>query len=694
MPHIRNIFIIPLVLLLISPVKSQNIIINGDFKNGTESWSFGGEGSYANYSIISDSVYTGIQSNSLKIEIFTVPPEVYTVQLLQRTNIPLNRNDVLFLTFRLKNPRSDVTVVLQRNGIPYDKYVRLDIPPSNEMADHRIAITGSLHDFEPDSLHFGFFFGTGTGEFEISDISFLNLGTEADINQLNADIIYDPIWRTQTVSDEWRTPAITRIKNIRKSPLTVKCVDSNGNPMQNIPVRFRQISSLFHFGTAVKAKLFGGEEYNKTYIEKVESLFNMVTIEDRLKWESMEISHPSVDNVFEWANNRNIPVRGHNLFWPAYRYCPDWLKNLSSSEIRDAVISHIKEYSLEFRGKVIHWDVVNEALTNKELWQPHGITFLKECYTSAKENDPGAVLFYNDYNLLVNNSQTMENLINLITEMKNLGTPVEALGIQGHMDVSTIVTPENALKNLNMLSSLGLPFYITELDIDTVGDKDLHAAYLKDILIALFSHPSVKGIIQWGFWEGTHWQPERALYNLDWTPRPAGAVYEDLVINEWRTDSQKNTNTEGTAVENCFHGNYEITTVYENHGKITYKKDTVSVMPEEENSIITGINSPDDSRNDSSRNNRIYNIYNYPNPFNSYTKIYFSQKSGSSVYITIYDVNGKKIKKLSNPVYQNGQYVTEWNGRNNFGKKVSSGVYFFILDSDGRKTVKKCILLN
>jgi tRNA A37 methylthiotransferase MiaB len=67
-------------------------------------------------------------------------------------------------------------------------------------------------------------------------------------------------------------------------------------------------------------------------------------------------------------------------------------------------------------------------------------------------------------------------------------------------------------------------------------DRSLQADFMRDYLIALFSHPNVGGVMLWGFWEGRHWRPDAALFERDWTPRPVARAWMDLVHREWKTD--------------------------------------------------------------------------------------------------------------------------------------------------------------
>ena len=85
---------------------------------------------------------------------------------------------------------------------------------------------------------------------------------------------------------------------------------------------------------------------------------------------------------------------------------------------------------------------------------------------------------------------------------------------------------------------------------------------------------------------------------------------------------------------------------------------------------------------------------NYPNPFNPTTHIRFELQEYSNVKITIYNSLGKKIKTLLNETRTAGQHTLLWNGTNNDGRSVSSGVYFYVMQSENYQSRKKLILLR
>jgi flagellar hook assembly protein FlgD len=82
---------------------------------------------------------------------------------------------------------------------------------------------------------------------------------------------------------------------------------------------------------------------------------------------------------------------------------------------------------------------------------------------------------------------------------------------------------------------------------------------------------------------------------------------------------------------------------------------------------------------------------NYPNPFNPVTNIQFANPSAQEVRLVIYDVLGKKVKELVHDTLPAGWHTFQWNARDEHGRQVSSGVYFYALETGELKIVKKLI---
>lgn len=82
---------------------------------------------------------------------------------------------------------------------------------------------------------------------------------------------------------------------------------------------------------------------------------------------------------------------------------------------------------------------------------------------------------------------------------------------------------------------------------------------------------------------------------------------------------------------------------------------------------------------------------NYPNPFTSTTAIPYNLNKQSDIHVTIYDILGRVVRKFSISFQSAGPHYILWDGRNNLGEKVASGVYFYRLKADGESQVKKMI---
>ncbi|MDA3813455.1 MAG: S8 family serine peptidase [Candidatus Cloacimonetes bacterium] len=85
---------------------------------------------------------------------------------------------------------------------------------------------------------------------------------------------------------------------------------------------------------------------------------------------------------------------------------------------------------------------------------------------------------------------------------------------------------------------------------------------------------------------------------------------------------------------------------------------------------------------------------NYPNPFNPDTNINFSIKEDGFVSLKVYNTRGQLVKTLISENMQEGVHFTTWNGKNNNNKSVSSGIYFYKMDSKGYSSIKKMILMK
>jgi hypothetical protein len=87
-------------------------------------------------------------------------------------------------------------------------------------------------------------------------------------------------------------------------------------------------------------------------------------------------------------------------------------------------------------------------------------------------------------------------------------------------------------------------------------------------------------------------------------------------------------------------------------------------------------------------------MQNYPNPFNPSTKISFALPEAAAVSLKIYDIAGQLVQSLVDGVMEAGRHQVVWDGTNQHGVKVASGVYFYQLRAGEFKQVRKMSLVR
>jgi flagellar hook assembly protein FlgD len=90
----------------------------------------------------------------------------------------------------------------------------------------------------------------------------------------------------------------------------------------------------------------------------------------------------------------------------------------------------------------------------------------------------------------------------------------------------------------------------------------------------------------------------------------------------------------------------------------------------------------------------IYIFQNYPNPFNTNTVIKYQISKLAFVSVTVYDIQGKEVIKLTSEKQKLGEYQVSWNGKDNEGGDVASGIYFYQLKINEFVQTKKLTLIR
>ena len=375
------------------------------------------------------------------------------------------------------------------------------------------------------------------------------------------------------------------IKQNRTGVLTI-------NTSPNATVKVKQLKHDFWFGTCIARRSLLGTEHSEDmekYREIIKENFNSAVHENALKWPSTEpekdrVSYKDADAILDWCEENDIKMRGHCLYWEKQEHAQNWLKKLNDEELKEKIKSRAKDVLTHYKGRISEYDVNNEMLHGDFYKSRFGKNIHIDMFKWAQEADSDARLYVNDYEIL--DGGYFPKYVQHIEELLKAGAPIGGIGIQGHLLGGKAVAQDKIKKMLDRLAQFGLPIKITEFDIRTL-DETIKAESLKNLYTACFAHPSVEGILMWGFWQHSHWLTANEVYGIrgytalwrkDWTPTPSAEVYRDLVFNKWRTNYEGKTDVQGVCKVNAFYGKYLI----ESEGK----KKTIEFKKEEKDKTI------------------------------------------------------------------------------------------------------------
>lgn len=343
-------------------------------------------------------------------------------------------------------------------------------------------------------------------------------------------------------------------------------------------VRVEQVRHEFWFGAAISSSVFSGRfdpELVSQYKETFLANFNAGVTENALKWHSMErrqgnVNYATLDAILEWTSEHDIPLRGHCLFWGIPGRVQDWLKQLDDEALRATLKNRAQTVARRYQGCFAEIDLNNEMIHGNYYADRLGPGITKQMALWARQGDPGARLFLNDYDILT--GKRLDDYIEQIRMLLAEGAPIAGIGVQGHLHGDSF-DPAVLRHALDELAQFGLPIRVTEFNFPgqrsaiygkrnmklTPEKERAKAKGLTDYYRICFAHPAVEGILMWGFWEGANWIPQSSLYHRDWTPTPAAKAYRDLIFDEWWTRWEGKADANGQCRIPAFYGRHRVT---------------------------------------------------------------------------------------------------------------------------------------
>ena len=361
----------------------------------------------------------------------------------------------------------------------------------------------------------------------------------------------------------WMDETEERIEEIRKGNFNFIVYDSLGNVFSE-QANIYMTKHEFPWGSVA---LVPGSDYSDWGLATLAQYFNYGVWGNDFKWPWIEpdegvLTYDDVDATLDWAEENGVRMRGHTLIWGGDEswQMPDWTleASLSAKDLTDACETHIKRDVAYFKGRMADYDVINEPVHETWLADKVGDSINWNAFKWAKETDPDARMYVNDFNILV--WESADIYVALVQEMLDNGAPIDGIGVQGHFENE--INWEEIKTKLDKVAALDLPVRITEFDMKVnefnISERKMAEDYARMMHIA-FSHPSVDGFILWALCDNFAWRPGSGIFDENFMPKPAADTMLNLIHEHWSTNLLDQTASNDTFSFRGFYGDYSVT---------------------------------------------------------------------------------------------------------------------------------------
>ncbi len=402
----------------------------------------------------------------------------------------------------------------------------------------------------------------------------------------------------------WRREAFRRIEEHRKNNLTVNVVDENGNPIEGAEVKADMFRHEFEWGICITHYEIGPENivsdngyqnWGDNFQELILNMgFNVMVEGNSMKPATLN-PHWAADSA-NWAKKHDMEVRQHLLFWEIgdlslnslqeHREANWNLKEVDQDVIRkrlDEEINRLASFGQTMKANEI--DVVNEVIArNAMVFRYLGFDETKRMFNIARQIMPDTKLFVTETN--TGNRDPYEDSTIMFTQyldyLTEIGCEFDSVGVQGHAGDAN--NPAHIIETFDLVGQYTDRINMTEYDMGTqkLGEKP---AFLRDNIIAAYSHPKVTGMIMWQPVEGgapdrgTHFNQDGSLKQPDYD------YWMQYVMGEWLTKETFKTDAEGKGTIRGHRGRYNVTV------KVGDKEETIviNLTKDEDANVVNAV---------------------------------------------------------------------------------------------------------
>lgn len=404
-----------------------------------------------------------------------------------------------------------------------------------------------------------------------SSANYVTLASKT-INASDGWVQFQGSYRYNNVSSEYLTIYIESSSNKTASFYIddVNFVKSGSGPItiQNdlTPIK-DAYQDDFLIGNAISA-----EDLDGVRLELLKKHFNVATAGNAMKPDALQptkgnFTFTAADALVDKVHEAGLQMHGHVLVW--HQQTPTWMNTsngspLSRDEALDNMKTHIETVMEHFAGKVISWDVVNEAMNdnpgNPADWKASlrqtpwynaiGSDYVEQAFLAARavldaHPDWNIKLYYNDYN--EDNQSKATAIYNMVKDLNASYAEthpgkllIDGIGMQAHYNSNT--NPDNVRLSLEKFISLGVTVSVSEMDVQAGSNYQLSEeqanaqGYLYAQLMNIFKANAdhIDRVTFWGMDDNTSWRSSTnpLLFDKNLQAKPAyyGVIAPDTFI--------------------------------------------------------------------------------------------------------------------------------------------------------------------
>ncbi|KZV73004.1 glycoside hydrolase family 10 protein, partial [Peniophora sp. CONT] len=289
-------------------------------------------------------------------------------------------------------------------------------------------------------------------------------------------------------------------------------------------------SGLNDLAQAAGKKYFGSATDNPELTDSAyvailsdSSEFGQITPGNSWKWDATEPSQGTFtftngDVIRDLAQSNGQLIRGHNCVW--YNQLPSWVTSGSwtADTLSSVVSTHCGSLVKHYAGQTnVVLTCCVSSFNDDGTWRADvfyntmGTNYIPVALEAARAADPDTKLYINDYNIESPGAKATA-MVNLVSELKSNGTPIDGVGMQGHFIVGSTPSTSSIQSVMESFAALGVEVAITELDIRmTLPATDALLAQQKtdyqNVIAACMAVDACVGVTVWDYTDKYSWVP-------------------------------------------------------------------------------------------------------------------------------------------------------------------------------------------